>query len=188
MTKARFSFAAALMLSSFSVMGHANAGEWFHHSFGELRSYHSDWLNVCQSNGEGKCRTVQMPVTIDRPFFGDRRLSLTRQDDGSYRIDVYHANMPAMPKNPTIKIDRATFELTPDQWRSGEHAFENVAETITITDPELTETIMMVMRRGNRFTFTYGEEKATAHEAVFMLRGFTRATRAIERLVKNRDK
>lgn len=188
MTKARFSFAAALMLSSFSVMGHANAGEWFHHSFGELRSYHTDWLNVCPSNGEGKCRTVQMPVTIDRPFFGDRRLSLTRQDDGTYRIDIYQINMPKTPNNPTIRIDRAKFELTPDQWRSGEHAFENVAETITITDPELTETLMMVMRRGNRFAFTYGEDDMNSREAAFMLRGFTSATRAIEQLVQNRDK
>lgn len=187
MEKVRFSFVAVLMLASVSTISDANAGKWFHHSFGELRSYHIDWLNVCHSNGEGQCRTVQMPVDPERPFFGDRRLSVHRQDNGAYRIDIYQINMPTEPINPTIIIDRARFDLAPDQWTSGEHDSKNVAETITITDPELINTLLMVMRRGNRFTFTYGEDEPTRREAIFMLRGFTSATNAIERYLNNRD-
>ena len=76
-------------------------------------------------------------------------LSHRQANNGEYRIDIYKTHMPATPENLTIKIDRATFTLDQDRRALGEHAFENVAETITITDPELTKTLLLVMRRGN---------------------------------------
>lgn len=178
--------ALALMLLSFSAGLPAKAGEWFHHSFGELRAYHGDWLNVCRLHGIGKCRTVQMPIEPNSdPFFGERRLSVNGLLDGEFRIDIFQRNMPTPPQQPIIIIDDQVFALKATDWANGEHDYSNVQETITITNPDLTRKIIAAMKAGDRFTMTYGDPQGSRQQAVFMLRGFTAAIRATETQIKN---
>lgn len=185
-TNSTKNMALALLLSGFSAGAPAQAGDWFHHPFGELRAYHGDWLNVCNLHGVGDCRTVQMPIEAkEDPFFGERRISVNRLDDGTFRIDIFHRNMPLSPQKPIIIIDRQVFALKPTDWTNGEHKYANVAETITITNTELTRQLIAAMKGGSRFTLTYGEPEGARQQAIFMLRGFTAATDAIETQIKN---
>ena len=80
----------------------AIAGPWFMHKFGELRSYHGAWLNVCQDRGKGSCRATQsyLPKGTDK-FFGQSKLTVHIEVDGKHSIEVYDANMPAL-KDVTI--------------------------------------------------------------------------------------
>ena len=154
-------------------------GKWFLHKFGELRSYHGDFLNVCSGAEFRNCRSVQYGFD-QRPeerFFGDTRLSITKRSRGAggsenYAIEIFINSLPDQPKGPFIfSVDGEIFSPTPGQVISGSPEGYNVSQTFSITDPELTEKMIKAMRKGDSLRILHDGYRETR----FQLRGLSRA-------------
>lgn len=165
-------------------------GGWFHHEFGELRSYHGDWLAVCGESGAGSCRAVQ--YLFDSPterdtFFGDARLEIDRAG-GAARLEFYRRGAPDRPLGPvSLEIGRRSWVLLP-----GKHVAEartggggTIAESFEIADPALADQITAAMRTGRRLRIGYQDVDGRRHDT-FSLRGFAGAMRAIEQVQAKR--
>lgn len=174
--------ATALVLLAFTTP--ASAAPWFLHHFGELRSYHGDWLDVCDDAGRGPCRAVQVLLRKDGDtFFGESRLTL-RVVDGGFMIEVYDAGLPD-GIGDILNFDFGTKQVavTRRQWKLGETAYDNVAETFTVTDPALTAQLIDLIRAGRWLTVRYDMPDGTEGTAKFSLRGSTDALDALARQV-----
>jgi hypothetical protein len=135
---------AALTLSAAPVAG----SDWFTHPYGELRAYHGDWLAVCNDNGLGPCRTVQMRLQSGEAHFGSARIAVLVLN-GGYGMDLFMRGLDASAASRLgISIDGVEFDVGPTQFRAGEHGVINVAETVTLTDPDLTASLVNSMRAG----------------------------------------
>lgn len=157
-------------------------GKWFLHKFGEMRAYHGDFLNVCTGEQFKQCRAVQYgfaPGNSDL-FFGETRLSIARvleSDPATYTIEIFIRDLPDDPQGPfTLSIDGKVFQLSADDWQAGSPEGYNVAETISIIAPDLTDTLVTEMKAGNRLRVLYDGYQETH----FQLRGITAALAAIE--------
>lgn len=173
-----------LPLLAFSTPANASSidGKWFLHPFGEMRAYFGDFLNVCGGEEFKTCRTVQFgfsPKDTDL-FFGDTRLSVARvpnNDQATYTLEIFIGDLPDQPQGPfTLSIDGKTFPLGSGDWQPGSPEGYNVAETISIIAPKLTQNLVEEMKGGNRLHVLYDGGKETP----FQLRGFTAALAAIE--------
>ena len=178
----KISLALAIALSSATALpslATSIEGQWFLHKFGELRSYHGDFLNVCSGAEFRFCRTVQYGFD-QRPeerFFGDTRLSIAdrRSADGaskSYTIEIYINSLPDKPTGPFIfSVDGEIFNPKAGQVVSGSPEGYNVSQTFSITDPELTAKMIDAMRKGNSLRVLHDGYRETR----FQLRGLSRA-------------
>ncbi|MEP3196544.1 MAG: hypothetical protein ABJO57_01625 [Lentilitoribacter sp.] len=176
------SIALALALSSITASQSLSSnieGQWFLHKFGELRSYHGDFLNVCSGAEFKFCRTVQYGFD-QRPeerFFGDTRLSIAdqRSADGtskSYTIEIFINSLPDKPTGPFIfSIDGEIFAPQAGQVVSGSPEGYNVSQTFSITDPALTAKMIAAMRKGNSLRVLHDGYRETR----FQLRGISSA-------------
>jgi hypothetical protein len=165
--------------------GNAFAGEWFLHKFGELRSYHGHFLNVCAKAGHGLCRSVQyrVPPGSDT-FFGDASLSVVGTQAGADVIEVFVRTMPHPAPGPiTLMLDSQPVLLRDDQWAEGTVATPNVAETFHISDAAMNARIISLMKSANTLRISYAGGKGGVR---FSLRGFTAARRAIRQLLQTR--
>ena len=164
----------------------ASAAPWFLHSFGELRSYHGDWLDVCDDAGKGACRAVQTVLRKDGPtFFGESRLTL-RAQDGGFAIEVYDAGLPD-GIGATVVFDFGREQVPVTGWKVGEAAFDNVAETIAITDPAVVTPLMALIRAQRWLTVRYDLPDGTVGTARFSLRGSTAALDALTRQIARQE-
>ena len=172
----------ALLLAATLTGAPAQADPWFLHPFGELRSYHGDWLAVCAESGDGPCRAVQLALRDgDDPFFGSSRLAVHPGRDGRYRIEVYDDGMPE------ARVDQVVFDFGEAEMSLASRGFSkgsvdgvNVAETIAILDQDLAARIARLIREENRVRVRYAEGDVVLGEAEFSLRGSAAALRAIE--------
>lgn len=176
------SIALALTLTSIAASHSLSSnieGQWFLHKFGELRSYHGDFLNVCSGAEFRFCRSVQYGFD-QRPeerFFGDTRLSISdnRSGDGtskSYSIEIYINSLPDKPTGPFIfSVDGEIFTPRKSQVVSGSPEGYNVSQTFSITDPALTEKMIKAMRKGNSLRVLHDGYNETR----FQLRGLSSA-------------
>ncbi|MEO1732875.1 MAG: hypothetical protein AAFR45_04490 [Pseudomonadota bacterium] len=161
----------------------AAAQNWFHHPFGELRAYHKDWLVVCQNDGAGDCRAVQIVLDAGDTRVGPSRLALERDGDGTYRVVVYDKGMPSSGIDPVrFEFDGAITVLDSGDWIYGEPSIPNVQETFSIPDREVAHGLIEDMKAGRFLTVRYTDGNAT-----FSLRGVTAALTAIEQHIKERD-
>lgn len=174
------------LIASLALLSPATAasvdGKWFLHKFGEMRAYFGDFLNVCAGEEFKQCRTVQYgfaPGNSD-PFFGETRLSITRvleSDPATYTIEIFIRDLPDEPQGPfTLSIDGKIFQLSADDWQAGSPEGYNVAETISIIAPDLTQRLVTEMKARNRLRILYDSYQETH----FQLRGITAALAAIE--------
>lgn len=172
------------MIASMALVlaaGSASADEWFRHRFGELRAYFSDWLAVCANEGEGPCRAVQSAADPGSDAAFDRRLTLHRIPDSSdWAIEVMDRGLPGTVLQTLVfTFDSEPVDIDPVHWRAGGLDAINAAETIIMTEPEVTADLVERMRKGNRLVVSYTPVGEGNGQAAFSLRGVTAATRAI---------
>lgn len=163
-------------------------GKWFVHEFGELRSYHGDWLAVCDDEGAGPCRLVQYKLKGDGDtFFGESRLSVAQTSiDGEPNLifDFFDRGAPDEPQGlVTLEIFPNSWVLTPG--RDVTEAFTpgggTVAESFQVRRPDLIDEIVAEMRSGSLLRLSY-QGASERKKLVFSLRGFAAALAAIEQL------
>ena len=167
----------------------AGAQDWFQHPFGELRGYHLDWLAVCAEKGDGPCRVVYSAADIGSGAAFDRRLTV-RYDDaaGTWTPEVMDRGMPER------ELSRITFafgegepiDVPPLAVTPGEAGGEDVAETVTVSDPALADILVAEMRAGRRLLVTYEPAGTGDAEADFSLMGVRDAMDAVEAHVAKR--
>lgn len=168
------------ILLTLASLNSAKAGEWFLHEFGELRSYHGDFLAVCQNAGDGPCRAVQhlWGPGDDKPFFGIARLGVHRINTGDYAVELFARVLPDDPVGPfSLTIDGRAQDVSPDAFSLTSPEGYAVAETVSLHAGPETSAIVAGMKRGFFLTFTYPEGRD-----VYSLRGLTAALNAIEKL------
>ncbi len=180
-------FMGAAVAGLFLGAGHAVAGEWFTHPFGELRAYHGDWLAVCDKKGEGRCRAVHSErKSADDRFFGKSRVALLRIDDDRWVIEFHDDGLSASELSSlAFTIDGETTQVPRDAWKVGTPDVDNVADTVTIMDAKLTGELVAKMRAGNRLIIDY-QPSASEGKAAVSLRGATAVTDAIEAQIRDR--
>ncbi len=149
---------------------------WFMHPFGELRSYHGDFLNVCADEGQGACRTVNHVLVAGDSFYGKQRMALHRLGDG-WGIELWDIDLPMDVEPPFgLSVDGRTLDIDPAVWSDTTPDGIRVAQTLSIVDPAAAAPVIDAMRRG--FFLTVSHE---AGQAVFSLRGLIAAQTAIDR-------
>ena len=162
------------MLVAFPIGAQADTG-WFMHPFGEMRSYHGDFLNVCSDEGRGDCRTVNHLLVSGDTFYGEARLALHAVDDG-WALEIWDQDLPFDISVPfTLSVDGHRLEIDLNAWSNLAPDGVRIAQTLSILDPVAVAPIVEAMRRG--FFLTVAHE---AGEAVFSLRGLIKAQNAIE--------
>ncbi|MEC3859705.1 hypothetical protein VK792_00290 [Mesobacterium sp. TK19101] len=175
---------AALVLSA----APAFAGDWFQHKFGELRSYHGDWLAVCNDAGAGPCRAVQTAVDPGSAAYFDQRLAVHRIDGTpDWAVELMDRGMPDAIESLRFTFDGVATDVPSGAWKSGELVYANVAETVTITDPTIAADLVAKMKAGNRLMISYAPQGSGDGSAAVSLRGITAAANAIEARVLPRQ-
>ena len=179
---------AIITISSAFAEESVSEGEWFLHEFGELRSYHGDWLAVCDERGDGPCRLVQYKLEEGGdPFFGQSRMSVDQTDvDGQAGLilDFFDRGAPDEPQGPvTLEAGPVSWVLMPgrDVTKAFTPGGGTVAESFQVRKPVLVDEIVEQMRKGRWLRVGYpngGQRK----RLVFSLRGFHSGMKAIERL------
>jgi hypothetical protein len=160
----------------------AAADPWFLHKYGELRSYHRDWLNICDDAGKGQCRAVQTYIPPGTSsFFGESKLTLYRLSPKKYVLEFYDSGMPAnIDGNLIFKFGSQAIQLTPSQWQMGERKIKNVAETLVIKDDRVVSQLVDLIKAKNTLRITYPVQNGNEGVATFSLRGSAAALAAIE--------
>ena len=170
------------MLLVFALMtSPAVAEPWFLHRFGELRSYHGDWLAVCAENGQGACRAVQLPVDPagDR-FFVNRRLALHVGKDGNHVVEVFARDLAPRGDSPILfRTEDEVIAVDFGDWHAGAPNLPNLAETISVTNPMVARDLVSLFRRDWRLKVGFKRNDLGSGRAVFSLRGVTAALDAI---------
>lgn len=165
----------------------AHAGKWIIHEFGELRSYHGDWLNVCADMGRGDCRSVHYELKPGGDtFFGDSVVTVHRLDGGGYAVGIFARDLSAERlETLTIEIDGEPFHLPASARKAGTLRFDNVVDTVTVVDPDVASKLVQAMQAGNWMDVQFAPA-ANDGTARIRLRGITAALGAIEDLIEDR--
>ena len=185
-----------LALAGSALAAPAGAQDWFEHPFGELRSYHLDWLAICADTGAGPCRVVYSAADIGSGAAFDRRLTL-RYDEaaGTWMPEVMDRGMPESGlRRLAFVFDGDTTVLAlPTAYMPGEAGTADalgrtaeVAETVSITDPDLAARLNDEMRAGRTLAVRYLPLGTGDGVAEFSLRGVRAAQAAVESHVAKR--
>lgn len=170
-------FARQIVIALLAVIpfgAQADTG-WFMHPFGELRSYHGDFLNVCSDEGRGPCRTVNHVLVAGDTFYGEARLALHSVGDG-WALEIWDQDLPFDANTPfALSVDGHALDVDPNPWSDMTPDGVRVAQSLSIINLDAAAPIIDTMRRG--FFLTVAHE---AGEAVFSLRGLINAQNAIE--------
>ena len=165
---------------------------WFVHPFGELRSYHGDWLAVCDKEETGNCRLVNYLLRPGDTFYGfDGVLTLGFFMENKKIKNYMDLNAPGIvhPYNSGVNLtfDNIDFHITAEEILSGgiyTSAKENsevhlydVYETFSILNEDLMLAIINNMKKARWLNFNYRSGKVK-----FSLRGFSSAYSAVEKL------
>ncbi|MEL6978176.1 MAG: hypothetical protein AAGM38_05800 [Pseudomonadota bacterium] len=172
----------------------AEDGAWFLHEFGELRSYHGDWLAVCGPDARGSCRLVQFlfePGQRDR-FFGSARLSVESDPESGEidRIELYARGAPDEPLGAVgIVIDGNAWSLRPGSEIRGARTGAGgvISESYEITASSLLAELHAAMRRGETLRIGYRTQEG-AQRLRFSLRGYAAGMAAIDALEARRGR
>lgn len=182
-------FAAAMAGTFVTMASPVSAGDWFLHKFGELRSFHGDWLAVCNDNGDGPCRIVATTKDHGSDSVFDTRLSISFiEGPNEWAVEFMDRGMPYTQAS-YFRFDTGQdwMELAPGAWTPGERGYTNVTETITVVDPASSDRIVRMMMAGNWLSVTYNPVGTGDGQARFPLRGVTAAVNAVESHVRARQ-
>lgn len=170
---------AMLCAGLIALASSARAQAWFPHPFGELRSFHKDWLAVCEANGAGPCRLVRAAADEGSDAFFDQRLTLCHGEDGWW-IEVMDRGMPEADLTQLIfRFAQREFALDASHWAPGERQFETVVETVTIKDRAVVDPIIDAMRAGLELEIAYRPAGSGDGRLEIPLRGFSAAMDAV---------
>lgn len=177
---ARLSLVSILVSAAFAMP--AGAGDWFLHEYEELRSYHKDWLDVCDDNGKGQCRAVQYePTPEGSPFFGDARLGLYSETGGRYVAEIYDSQLQADAVDQIVFVfDDNPTVVKLGAWELGGIGSPNLAETVAFTDQAFTTEFVQNIRDKNHLRVLFENEGQLIGVSEFSLRGSAAALLAIE--------
>ncbi|MGB0438574.1 MAG: hypothetical protein ACPGFC_00545 [Paracoccaceae bacterium] len=127
-------------------------GGWFTHPFGEARSYHRDWLAVCDGDA---CRVVHYVFAPDdTSFFGSARVAV-HLVDGGYAVEIWDKAAAMTPRVPLdLRFDGARVALDASWAVAGGHDGLNVAQTLSVAEPTLAAALVALMRVADRLDMT----------------------------------
>lgn len=167
----------------------AAAGPWFQHEYGEMRSYHGDWMAVCAKAGEGACRIVATAKDPGSSAFFDLRLAAHRIDGSPYwAIEVMDRNMPASTLTSlTFDFDGDKVSIPVGAWVQGDFDGYNAVDTVVIRDGDLATGLVDRMIAGRRVIVTYEPHGEGDGRAEFSLRGVASASNAVQAIVLPRQ-
>jgi invasion protein IalB len=184
---------AALLLTFTSQAGASTIEKlWFLHPFGELRSYHGDWLAVCDKEETGNCRLVNYLLSPSDSFYGfDGVLTVGFYIENEKIRNYMDLNAPGI-EHPystgvVLTFDYIDFHINAEEILSGgiytsskdnsEVHLYDVHETFAILNEDLMSAIKNNMKKARWLNFNYRNGKVQ-----FSLRGFSSAYRAVEKL------
>lgn len=190
---AAVAMAVGLALAAPFARAELSDGDWFLHEFAELRSYHGDWLAVCDAGGAGDCRLVQYlfePGAQDR-FFGEARLSVESDPGGASirRIEIFERGAPDEPPGAVgLVIGGRAWSLRPGAEIGGARTASGgvIAESFEITASALLAKIDAAMREGRWLRLGYRQDDDQARRLRFSLRGYAEGVAAIKALEARR--
>lgn len=202
--------ALTLALAPALVALPATGQDWLQHPSGDIRSYHLDWLAVCEEGGAGDCRAVYAAPDIGSDAAFDRRLTL-RYDEtaGLWTPEIMDRGMPAETLTeiafafdedaPTV-VPSSAFVPQPvdaagaveedtasDAADGGDVPAPAASDTAIIVDPAYRDILLAEMRAGRRLMVTYQPVGAGDGEAELSLFGLRAAMAAVEARVAERD-
>lgn len=172
-------FVLAVLTGAF-LAGSVGADTWIKHPFGEERRYLKDWLAVCDNDGAGPCRVVQIPPA-DEDLRNDQRLALNAIG-GGWEVSVFDRDMPEDRLHSLVFTvdDLFGVQLYPRAWRQGEGDVSNISDTVTVEPGSVTLALIASLRAGDRVVVTYGPKGFGDGIATFSLRGLTAAMLAVD--------
>ncbi len=181
----RFAVLTAFVLFAFGA--HATDGQWFEHRFGERRAYFGDWLAVCNNSGAGQCRLVQT-TAADAPDSKFYRVALVLlMTNNTWIMEVSNRNLPAEDiRDLSFTIDGNDIDANKDTWKVGNNTTPNLADTVTVVNPELMDIIMAGMRDGLHMKVSYFPTGAGEGTFTVPLQGVTAGTAAIKAVYAER--
>lgn len=158
------------------------AGPWFQHEYGEMRSYHGDWLAVCKEAGNGACRIVATAKDPGSAAYFDLRLAAHRIDGSpDWAVEVMDRNMPASAVETLVfTFDGEAVRIPTGQWTAGDFDFGNAVDSLVIRDAALADDLVARMMTGGLVSVSYAPRGEGDGRAEFSLRGVTSAVRAVE--------
>ena len=162
---------------------------WFQHEFGELRSYHTDWMAVCADSGAGQCRILRADIDPGSNAFFDLRLALYRIDGSpDWVLEVMDRNMPATDVQELI-FDFGSSEIVVPaaEISAGDYEYGGAVDSVHLRNPQIVADILAKMKAGRFVTVRYTPEGGGDGEAEFSLRGVQSAVRAVQARVLPRQ-
>ncbi len=190
MTQLRQFVLGAAIVGALGAASAAQAGEWFQHKFGEMRSFHGDWLAVCDAQGEGQCRMVRAEADPGSDAFFDMRLAVLRVDGTpDWAIEVMDRGLPAEAVTDLRFVfdDGQSITVPGSSMKPGTYDSVGASDTLTITDPNLVQSLLDHMIAGNHVQVHYAPEGSGNGTARFPLGGVTSAVNAIQSIVLPRQ-
>lgn len=182
-----------------TLASHAEAAgiekQWFVHPFGELRSYHGDWLAVCSKEETGNCRLVNYILMPGDSFYGhggvftfgfykengktknylDVNAPGVEHPYGSSVVLTFdHVDVPIMADNI---LSGGIFSPSKNSSSIGRY---EVYETFSILNVELIVAIKNNMEKARWLNLSYRNGQVQ-----FSLRGFSSAYKAVKELRYN---
>lgn len=190
MTQLRQFVLGAALFGALGAASAAQAGDWFQHKFGEMRSFHGDWLAVCDAQGEGPCRIVRAEADPGSDAFFDMRLAVLRIDGTpDWAIEVMDRDLPAeaVTELRFVFDGGQSIAVPGSAMKPGTYGSAGASDTLTIIDPQLVQTLLDHMIAGNHVQVYYAPEGSGNGTARFPLRGVTSAVNAIQSIVLPRQ-
>lgn len=184
------------MLGLLLTSAYAQDGKPFIHLFGELRVYFQDWLVVCEDNGRGVCRMVNIKLTNPTDhFFGNSQLTVypglqqPRKSAMPENVNFpfmlfFKRDMPALQGKVSIAVDgKVITELQPHEsvfdYTSDRSKNKAIAIETYWLDGEVAQSVIHALPNGNRLSIRYWNNNVEKTET-FSLRGVAKSLAFME--------
>lgn len=164
-------------------------GAWFQHEYGEIRSFHQDWMAACADAGSGACRILRASADPGSGAFFDQRLTLHRIDGTpDWVLEVMDRDLPASELQELVfDFGSSQIVVPAAQIRAGDYEYGGASDSVTVRDGALVDQILTAMKKGRNLTVRYSPQGAGDGRAQFPLRGVTRAAQAVQSQVLPRQ-
>lgn len=175
------------MLGLLLTSAYAKDGQPFIHSFGELRVYFQDWLVVCEDNGRGVCRMVNIKLTNPTDhFFGNSQLTVypgLQQPRKSAMpeyanlafMQFFKRDMPTLQGKVSIAVDgKEITELQPHEsvfdYTSERSKNKGIAIETYWLEGDAAQRVIHALPVGKKLSIRYWQNNVEKTET-FSLRG-----------------
>lgn len=144
----------------------AYADPWIMHPFGELRSYHGDWLAVCDDLGKGPCRLVHLGQD---PYV--RVAILVNPTAVEVTLGAAEGDWSLVD----LALDGQAFDLPDYAWTLGLYNVPNVVGSCVVMEDPVLGDLIAKLKSANRLNVQMDGAMVSVP-----LRGVTAGLRAIE--------